>query len=247
MKDLLLFADGDVGFRCVEWLVQNYSKDVGLIVTTANNHITQLALDAGLLTCVFHSTASMCDKINQFGLEPDIGMLLWWPNIVKGDLLHLPKEGFVNTHPSLLPHNRGKHYSFWAIVESVPFGVTIHRVDSSIDGGDIFAQTEIPVTWEDTGETLYEKARTAMLALVQSCYPKLRIGNLKAMPQDPSSGSFHFASEIDLASRIELDQRYTGRGLLNLLRAKTFKGLPGCRFEDNGRQYDVTITIKEIT
>src|SRR5688572_5718887 len=79
----------------------------------------------------------------------DLIMLAWWPNIIREPLISLPRLGVLNMHPSLLPHGRGKNPNFWAIVEGRPFGVTIHFVDASVDGGDIVFQREIPIGWED--------------------------------------------------------------------------------------------------
>lgn len=175
-----------------------------------------------------------------------MGVMAWWPKILKRPLLDAPKYGFVNTHPSLLPHNRGKHYNFWALVEQAPFGVTLHRVDSGIDSGDIVAQTRISYDWCDSGGSLYFKAQAAMVSLFCQTYPRLRTGNFEARPQDPKMGSFHHSSEIDMASRIDLDARYQGRELLNLLRARTFEGYPGCWFEEAGDRYEVSVSIRKV-
>ena len=154
--------------------------------------------------------------------------------------------GFVNTHPSLLPHNRGKHYNFWAIVEQAPFGVTLHRVDAGVDSGAIVSQLPIDYDWCDTGETLYYKAQAAMLQLLTITYPSLRNGQFSSIPQNVNAGSFHRASEIESASMIDLEKNYLARNLLNLIRARTFEGHPGCWFTDGGSRYEISITIKKV-
>lgn len=87
----------------------------------------------------------------------DLGILAWWPNIISPRLFALPKVGFVNTHPSYLPHNRGRNPNFWSIVEERPFGVSLHFVEQAVDAGRILAQRQIDYGWEDTGETIYKK------------------------------------------------------------------------------------------
>ena len=61
-----------------------------------------------------------------------------------GSLYHLSKkhtidlfDHILNIHPSLLPFGRGKYGYFWSIINSEPFGVTIHLVDEGIDSGKI--------------------------------------------------------------------------------------------------------------
>jgi methionyl-tRNA formyltransferase len=247
MKDVLLLADGAVGASCVDWLLANHRADIGLVVTTADNAISAAARQAGVATATFENSEQLAAHIGERGLEPDLGLLLWWPRIIKPPLIGLPNIGFVNTHPSLLPYNRGKHYNFWAIVEQAPFGVTLHRVDEGVDTGPILAQMPLEHGWEDTGETLYLRARAAMIDLVKASYPALRDGALTPRPRDAAQGSFHKASELEPASRIALDAPTTARDLLNRLRARTFPGYPGCRFEEDGRTYEVTVSIKDVT
>ena len=59
-------------------------------------------------------------------------------------------------------------------------------------------------------------------------------------------GTFHNSSEMDEACRIELDNRYTGRELLNLLRGRSFSGKPACYFTEDGQRFEVRIRISEV-
>jgi methionyl-tRNA formyltransferase len=247
MKDVLLLADGAVGEACVNWLLANHLADVALVITTTDNAISAAARKAGVATAIFESSEQIVALVRELGLAPELGLLLWWPRIIKSPLIGLPKNGFINTHPSLLPYNRGKHYNFWAIVEQAPFGVTLHLVDEGVDTGPILAQTSLDHGWEDTGETLYLRARTAVIDLVKATYPALRKGSIAPRPQVASQGSFHWKSELEPASRIALDATTTARDLLNRLRARTFPGYPGCRFYEDGRTYEVTVSIKDVT
>ena len=65
-----------------------------------------------------------------------------------------------------------------------------------------------------------------------------------ALLQAVSVGEFE--NEIDRASEISLDRRYTARDLLNLIRARMFPPHPTAFFCDDGKRYSVQIAIKEI-
>ena len=171
---LLLLADAHFGAEIARWLIAYFRDDVGLIVTTADNEIAALADSSQVRSLVFQSSDQVAGFISNEGLSFDLGLLAWWPKIIRQPLLSLPRRGMVNTHPSLLPYGRGKHYNFWSIVDRVPFGVSLHRIDEGIDSGDVVAQAELPYDWEDTGGSLYRKATDAMLKLVLVKYPKLR-------------------------------------------------------------------------
>jgi methionyl-tRNA formyltransferase len=159
--------------------------------------------------------------------------------------MRLPKNGFLNTHPSFLPYCRGKHYNFWTLVEEVPFGVSIHKVDEGVDTGAIVVQRQIDYGWSDTGGTLYYKAQSTMTSLFKDFYPTLSESPLEGQPQTPGVGSFHFAKEIESASRIFLERSYKARDLFNLIRARTFSGYPACSFEDNGEVYEIRLEINK--
>jgi methionyl-tRNA formyltransferase len=241
---LLLLADGHVGAEITRWLIANFRDDVGLIVTTADNEIAAIARDVQVRSLKFQSSNQVSDFISSEGLSFDLGLLAWWPKIIRQPLISLPRRGMINTHPSLLPYGRGKHYNFWSIIDRVPFGVSLHRVDEGIDSGDIVAQAELPYDWEDTGGLLYRKAAEAMLRLVQETYPGLRNLDFETRPQNLAAGTFHRSSELEAASSINLDKTYVARDLLNILRARTFPGYPACTFSDGNDVYEVRVDIK---
>ncbi|MBR1174212.1 hypothetical protein JQ617_09620 [Bradyrhizobium sp. KB893862 SZCCT0404] len=244
MIKLLLFADGHVGSELALWLIGHYRSDIALVVTTTDNGLAASARNAQLRTLVFESS----DQVSRFaaseGLSFDLGLLAWWPKLIRPPLLSLPRRGFINTHPSLLPYGRGKHYNFWSIVDRVPFGVSLHMVNEGVDCGDIVAQLEIPYGWEDTGGSLYRKATDAMLMLVQETYPRLRRLDFETRQQNLATGTFHRGSELEPASSLVLDQTCEVRDLLNRIRARTFPGYPACTFTDGDDVYEVRIDIK---
>jgi methionyl-tRNA formyltransferase len=240
-----IFADSEVGIHCTQWLIENHKKDIKTIVTTSRNEIYSLAEANGITAHIFRDEPSYLKFVETKDYQYDLGILLWWPKIISASVIAKAKFGFINTHPSFLPHNRGKHYNFWALVEQCPFGVSLHQVEEGIDCGDLVAQKIIGYTWEDTGKTLYAKATEGIEKLFVETYPALRTLSFTHKPQDLSQGSFHFSSELDAASKINLDEPTTPRRLLNLLRARTFEGKPGCSFNDGGKEYEVTVNITE--
>ena len=174
----------------------------------------------------------------------DLGLLGWWPYIVKDDVLSLATRGYLNFHPSYLPYNRGKNPNFWTLVEGTPFGVTLHWVDGTVDGGDIAFQRKIEKTWEDNGQTLYEAGVKEIISLFDENFSLIAAGDIPRLPQQEQT-RVHYAKELGPASQIDLDKTTTARELLNLLRARTFAGFPACRFTDDGGTYEVRVEIRK--
>jgi methionyl-tRNA formyltransferase len=243
---LILMADGAVGLQVLKWILGNYPRDVAVVVVTAENEIGALANSHLIPVVVYETCLQVRAWLEENDLVPDLGLLAWWPYIIRKRLLDVPPSGFVNTHPSMLPYCRGKHYNFWTIVEEVPFGVSLHLVSADVDTGPVIAQKKIPYTWEDTGETLYRRAVSDMVKLVEETYPNLRRLQFVAVPQNMEHGSYHHSSEIDRACELDLDATYTARRLLNLLRARTFPGHPSCYFEDESGLFEVRVHIERV-
>jgi methionyl-tRNA formyltransferase len=243
---ILMMASGDFGAKAVTWVLENYKTDLAAVITTEKNDVSSRCRATVIPTCIYENENNLLSWLDINSITFDVGFLAWWPRILGPSVLTRASHGFFNTHPSFLPHNRGKHYNFWALVEQAPFGVTIHRVDARVDSGPIIAQCPIAYDWTDNGETLYTKAQSAMFDLFKRTFPILQCGNFIETPQSPHVGSFHFASELDAASTVELDRSYTARDLLNLLRARTFTGHPACRFVDQGEAFEVRVEIKRV-
>ncbi len=73
---------------------------------------------------------------------------------IVGDTLLAAYGGrIINVHPSLLPAFRGAHAIEQALEYGVKvFGVTIHRVDATLDGGPILAQRAFDYEGGDLAE-----------------------------------------------------------------------------------------------
>lgn len=79
--------------------------------------------------------------------------LAGYMRLVGETLLEAYGGRIVNIHPSLLPAFRGTHAIEQAIAAGVKvFGVTIHEVDASLDGGRILAQRAFEYDGGDRAE-----------------------------------------------------------------------------------------------
>lgn len=245
---IAVFADKDVGKKTVEFILENYPSHLLYLVLVDefsiihetvkryNFSVEKLYYSRDVYSTSFEEKIRLADV--------SFIILAWWPFIIKSPIISLPSVGVVNFHPSYLPFNRGKNYNFWTIVEDTQFGVSLHFVDDSIDGGDIIFQKQIDKSWEDNGETLYEKAQIAMYDLFVESYVKLINNEYDRKKQNSNEGSFHYGKELEAASQIFLDEEYKAKDLLNIIRARTFSHHPGAWFVYNNEKYEVTIKIK---
>lgn len=248
---VILFADGQVGQSILKFISKNYPGDISMVVTTEKNDIYHFATNEGLRCLSLESVSDhggIGKCLEKQSLDFDLGILAWWPHILDKETISMAVHGFINLHPTLLPYGRGKHGSFWAIVEGKPFGATIHMVTPEIDTGDIIYQKIIDYDWCATGGSLYKKAIEELLILFYENYKDIRVLNFDTRPQGDIIRNFHKAKEMDKMIDIDLGKRYRARDLLNVLRAKTFTsgGYGSCRFRDDGVDYEITVDIKRL-
>lgn len=241
---IVALVDGLVGGRCADWLVANFPSDLKLVVTVAENDIYRKLKSAGIPVSIFSNTEQLARDISTSESSFDLGLLLWWPQVVSKSVFELPRHGFINTHPSLLPFGKGRNPNFWALVAQEPYGVSLHRVEEELDSGGVLAQRRISHSWEDTGGSLYAKALVEMVALFKEYYPVIRTFSFGGSVSGSSIGPIRKAVEMERKSVINLDGPTTARQLLNLLRARTFPGHPACSFEQDGVEYEVQVRVE---
>jgi methionyl-tRNA formyltransferase len=121
-------------------------------------------------------------------LHPDLICVYSMSELLRENILQIPRLGTINLHPSLLPKYRGANPYFWIMLnEEVESGATIHYIDKGEDTGDILAQEAFAV---DEGMTVSElQARTVALGvqLMLKAVDELDRGSAKAVAQPPKS------------------------------------------------------------
>jgi phosphoribosylglycinamide formyltransferase-1 len=99
----------------------------------------------------------------------DLVVLAGFMRIVGKPLINAFPNKIMNIHPALLPSFPGLHGQKQAIDYGVKIsGCTVHFVDEGMDTGPVIIQAAVPVSQNDTEETLSEK----ILRLEHKIYPE---------------------------------------------------------------------------
>ncbi|MCI0481327.1 MAG: methionyl-tRNA formyltransferase [Candidatus Dadabacteria bacterium] len=124
-------------------------------------------------------------------LRPDLICVAAYGKILPKAVLELPRFGCLNVHASLLPKYRGAAPVNWAIArgEAVT-GITIMQMDKGMDTGDILLTREMPIDYDDTGETLTEKLSLAGAELLLQAIAGLKKGYLRPLKQDEAAATY---------------------------------------------------------
>jgi methionyl-tRNA formyltransferase len=124
-------------------------------------------------------------------LKPDLIAVVAYGQILKKNVLELPRLGCVNVHSSLLPRWRGAAPIQWAILggdrES---GVSTMHLVEKLDAGDVLLQATTPISAEDTAGSLHDRLATLGAGLLGETLSGLEAGTLKGKPQDESKVTY---------------------------------------------------------
>lgn len=123
-------------------------------------------------------------------LAPDVMVVAAFGQILRREVLELPRFGCLNVHASLLPRHRGASPIAGAILAGdEATGVTIMLMDEGLDTGDILSQRAIPIAPDDTTATLSEKLSRLGAELLLETLPRWMAGTLPRQPQDESQAT----------------------------------------------------------
>jgi len=117
--------------------------------------------------------------------EPDVVVMASFDQIMTAETLAVPRRGWLNVHPSLLPRHRGPEPIYWTIANGdAEAGITVHLTVPRIDAGPILAQKRIEVRDVDTAGTLSKRLVAEGLPALDETLVRLQAGD--ARPIAPS-------------------------------------------------------------
>jgi methionyl-tRNA formyltransferase len=118
-------------------------------------------------------------------VEPDLAVCMGFPWKVPAEALAVPRLGWLNGHPSLLPRHRGPVPVAWAIRNGdEEIGITFHRMDADLDTGPILAQRPIPLGEYAPPEEFYPRMGAVVLEVLRDALGRLAAGEDGAMQDE---------------------------------------------------------------
>jgi methionyl-tRNA formyltransferase len=105
--------------------------------------------------------------------------------ILRTNVLDLPRFGCINVHGSLLPRWRGASPVSAAIAAGdTVTGITIMRMDAGLDSGPLLSKRAEPIRPDDTTGSLLERLSHLGAALLVETLPKYFAGEITPEAQD---------------------------------------------------------------
>lgn len=162
--------------------------------------------------------------------NPDLIVVAAFGQILKKDVLELPKYGCINVHASLLPRWRGAAPINAAVLAGdEETGVTIMKMDVGLDTGPMLAMKNIRIKPDDTAGSLFEALSTLGADLLIETLPAYMDGKLtpQRQPEDGATYAPMLKKEDGLLDftqpAVDLERR-----------VRAMNPWPGAWFEWNG-------------
>jgi methionyl-tRNA formyltransferase len=200
----------------IKLVITQKDKPKGRGKKLQNTPVKAKALELGLEVYQPESVndTESIDKIKN--CEPDFIIVAAYGQILKKDILYMPKYHCLNVHASLLPKYRGAAPINWAIINGeVETGIAIMKMEEGLDTGDVILSKSIKINDEDDYVTIHDKLATIGGELIIQAINKIVEGNANFIPQDDSKSSY---APMIFKDTGHIDWGKSGREIFNLVR-----------------------------
>ena len=192
---------GSVGSsrRVLQGLLRHRANVVGILglaATKANNvsgytRLDDLAIEANIPYVEFTNINSSEIQEIVRNWTPDLFFVVGLSQIVKKELMAIPRLGCVGFHPTWLPEGRGRAPVAWLTLEGRPGAATLFLMDEGTDSGPILAQQPFYVSDHDYASDVIEKLERAIDSALDQWLPTLLAGHWEPQPQSKTHANYN--------------------------------------------------------
>ncbi len=152
------------------------------------------------------NSKAFTQKLKKF--KPDIIVSVLFSQILKENILKIPKKGTINIHPAFLPNYKGISPIFWSLVNKEKYsGVSIHYINQGIDTGPIIKRKKIKISAKDTEDSLYWKCANAGSKMLIDSIKEIDRSKLKLIKNEKGS-YFSFPTTVAVSKYRKLGRRF---------------------------------------
>ncbi len=153
--------------------------------------IKQKALDLGLEVYQPQKISDQDSFEKLSSLEPDLFVVCAFGQILKENILNIPKYGSLNIHGSILPEYRGAAPIHHAIIDGKDeSGVTIMVLDPGMDTGDILTWEKKVITDKTTVGEYHDLLAQVGAELLIKTIPDYLNKTIKPIKQDNKKATY---------------------------------------------------------
>ena len=151
----------------------------------------------------------------------------------------------INVHPGYNPYNRGWFPQVFGIINHLPIGVTIHKMDTELDHGPILWQKMLKLNSDDTSKEIYDRILSTEMALMEEHLEDLLTGNYTLSPM-LEEGNLNTKQDFEALREIDFSKSATYGEVIDFLRAMTHTPYKNAYYRDSdGKRVYVSIKLEK--
>ena len=152
--------------------------------------LNDVAAEAGV-PCVPFQKLNEPEIVSQVrDWQPDLLFVVGLSQLVKAELLSVPKLACVGFHPTMLPRGRGRAPVAWLVLDAVPGAANFFVMDEGADSGPILVQEPFDVSPTDDAASVTASLEQAIIRALDRWLPKLLAGEWNPQPQDEALATY---------------------------------------------------------
>jgi methionyl-tRNA formyltransferase len=222
---VVVCAYHNVGYRCLEELIRQ-DADIALVFTHDDSPSEEIWFASVRDLAQKHGIPVMTSDINLREnvellreLAPDLLLSFYYRNMIREEVLEIPRLGALNLHGSYLPKYRGRVPVNWAVINGESeTGATLHYMVEKPDAGDIVDQEKVGISFTDTSLDVFNKVTDAAVKVLARSFPLLVAESAPRVPMELEKGSY-FGGRRPADGRI--DWKRSAVEIYNLIRGVT--------------------------
>jgi methionyl-tRNA formyltransferase len=154
-------------------------------------------------------------------ITPDLILVMGWSQILKSEIIKIPKKGVIGSHPTELPKYRGRAPIPWTIIKGLKeSALTFFYIEEGVDDGDILDQRMFKISYNDDATTIYEKIIKIGKKMLLENLKLLDKGAPKRKKQDNSKFIEYWPKRTPEDGKIDWSKN--GKEIYSLIRATTY-------------------------
>ncbi|MBJ6723284.1 formyltransferase [Geomesophilobacter sediminis] len=224
-SSIVVCAYHNVGYRCLQELIRQ-GAEISLVFTHDDSPSEEIWFSSVRELAAAHHIPVVTSEINYKEniallreIAPDFLLSFYYRNMIRSEVLDIPKRGALNLHGSYLPKYRGRVPVNWAVINGeTETGATLHYMVEKPDAGDIVDQEKVPIDFTDTAYDVFNKVTDAAVKVLARAYPQLVAGTAARIPMDLAQGSY-FGGRRPEDGRIDWEK--SAVEIYNLIRGVT--------------------------
>ena len=196
--NILFFFNGLRGIKILTYLRKNPSFDIKKIFISTKflkKEVISFLIKENIQFEYFENFNST--KLSKILEKIDIAITGGFPIILKEELISKPKYGFINCHAGILPNYRGGSPLNWQIINNESqFGITVIKINSEIDRGNIIAEKTFKLKARYDINDLHRVANNNFPKLVEESINKILKG-YKGKKQNKQKSKYYSQRTIE--------------------------------------------------